>query len=1181
MFCTQINIKIIKFLKCIKPKYIFKFVYLLNFIISENRLILKQANILESKTINGESIRFIEGNVIFEKGDLILKCQKGQYFEKKGQAILYDKVSAIKEDLTFVADTLKFYSDSNQLLGIGKSHTWTSDYDLKADTIRVFTELDSGIALKNVVLIQNKQKIESDKIIYKNYPNVKKLSYSAVGNVQIQDSTIFSESEIADYNGLNESTILQGNPKIFDQSRMLSGNEIKLTYIDKSLRKIYIPSKATSDIIKTGFIKTVDDSLIKVSFKDKIEGKELFGSFSNDNLDSLKLNGMSKTLYHVFEDSLYKGNNQVSGDSIIISFDENQINELEVYGGAEGKYNPDSTENNINSPILYEADKIHYMLKIKETDLFGNSSITHDKTNLKAGHININWNNNILNAYPNSIFNENEILLPIIKESKKDPMTGERMTYNLDTKKGRIKKGRTQADDGYYRGNKIQNETSNTIFIENSTYTTCDLDTAHFHFESHNMKIIQNDIVVARPIILHIAQIPILGIPFGIFPHKGGQRHSGWIMPSYGDNKSRGQYIQGLGFYWAPNDYWDSKITMGFGDKQGYTFNVNSQYRLRYKFNGSLNFSNRQFLSGTKNIGDIFGDKKVSTTVRWNHKQQMRNNQSLNANITYSSSGDYNKKYGLTETERMDQKAISNISYSKRWPKSKNSISISFYSNQDLLIQEKVNLNSNYFINPNRSGTQLNSKNQTFPKFSFRHGQSHFFPTTAIDKKWYNTITWNYGLNYTNVQRFYFESIESDSNQFFWSDNQKNDENDGWVHTSAINAPQKLFKYISINPRINIKSAWVNKTYDGIWDEDENKFIKNEKIGFDSRTTGSFSINSSTKVYGLIPIPFGPIKSIRHVISPNIGYSWTPDFSDEVFGKNFGYVKKKFDSDGIEIGSLDRFSGTIAGNTPKSEQKSMTFGLNNIFQAKIFDGKEEKKVDLFNWRINSGYNLAADSLHFTNIRSSIRSKILKKLNLDLSMTHDLYSFDSEKNKRLANFNKNISGLITPRLVNARLATSIRIKSKKWKQNDDIGKTFKDTTSIDSDFVDSGITNSIKNIKNSINNNQLWSTSISLSYSLNSQNPSNKSKTFWANSNSIINITDKWRISYRARFDLLEQDLINHSFSVYRDLHCWELSLNWTPNGLGQGINFKINVKSPTLKDLKLEKKGGVYSGAGI
>ena len=124
-------------------------------------------------------------------------------------------------------------------------------------------------------------------------------------------------------------------------------------------------------------------------------------------------------------------------------------------------------------------------------------------------------------------------------------------------------------------------------------------------------------------------------------------------------------------------------------------------------------------------------------------------------------------------------------------------------------------------------------------------------------------------MNYTNIKRIYFESIELDSNQFSWDEKQKKDENNGWVHTTAINAPQKLFKYIAINPRINIKSAWVNRTYDGTWDEENNKFVKSEKTGFMSRTTGSFSLNSSTQVYGLIPIPLGPIKSIRHVISPN------------------------------------------------------------------------------------------------------------------------------------------------------------------------------------------------------------------------------------------------------------------------------------------------------------------------
>ena len=1165
------------------------FFFFLSNLFSDDRLFLKQANMLESKRVKEKNVKEISGDVIFTKGDLTLKCQKGQHIENLGIVILYDEVSSTKEELSFVADTLKFYSVENQLLGIGNSHAWTPEYDLKADSIIIFTKQDSGIASGNVTLIQNGQVLTAEKIVYKSYPDLGEISYTAFGNVVIKDSVVTATSGIARYSGIDQNTYLNKNPKIFDEDRVLIGDEIKLEYHENILRSIYIPSNAIATIQKEGFVKIESDSskqMEKIFFNDEMEGKELFGSFSEGALDSLAIYGMSKTLYNVFEDSSYKGNNIVSGDTTFIDFSNNKLNSIVVVGGAEGIYLPDPSTNNISFPVKYSADKMKYLFKNKKTDLYGNSIINHDNTSLESGYININWENDILSAYPNSNSDlKNELLLfPIIKEKDKDPMTGSQMTYNLKTKKGRIKKGSTRADDGYYTGKKIQNESSKIIFIENSTYTTCDLDTAHFHFESKNMKIVQNDIVVARPIILHISQIPVLGIPFGIFPHKGGQRHSGWIMPSYGDNKNRGQYIQGLGFYWAPNDYWDSKLTMGFGDKQGYTFKVNTQYNLRYKFNGSLNFFNRQFLSGTKNITDIFGDKKTSTTVRWNHKQIMRNNQSLNANITYSTSGDYNKKYGLTESERMDQKAISNISYSKRWPESKNSISLSYYANQDLLIRDKIDENSKYYINPNRKGTQINSKNQTFPKFSFRHGQSDLFSTTAIDKKWFNTITWNYGLNYSNIKRVYYESVEIDSNMFSWKnedlvENKINDENNGWIHTSSINAPQKLFRYISINPRLSLKSAWVNKTYDGIWNDSLNVFEKIEKNRFATRTTGSFSLNSSTQIYGLIPIPLGPVKSIRHVMSPTIGYSWTPDFSENFLGKDLRYFRKRFTGDEEKI--LDRFSGTIAGNTPKSEQKSMTFGINNIFQAKILKSKEEKKVDLLNWRINSGYNFAADSLKFSNIRSSVRSKILGKLNVDLGMTHDLYNFDVEKNKRLASWNKNSSGKIVPRLVNARLSTSFKIKSKKWDENELGDNLIQDTTITEENLEEIGLNTVPRNIQNSISNNQLWSTNISLSYSLDALNPDRTSKTFWANSNSIINITNNWKVLYRARFDLMERDLVNHSFSIYRDLHCWELSLNWTPNGIGQGINFKINVKSPTLKDLKLEKKGGVYSGAGI
>ena len=137
----------------------------------------------------------ISGDVIFTKGDLVLNCQQGQHIEKLGIVILHDEVSSTKEDLSFTADTLKFYSIKNQLLGIGRSHAWTPEYDLKADSITLFTTQDSGIASGNVTLIQNGQVLTAEKIIYKNYPNLGEISYTAFGNVIIKDSVVTATSD--------------------------------------------------------------------------------------------------------------------------------------------------------------------------------------------------------------------------------------------------------------------------------------------------------------------------------------------------------------------------------------------------------------------------------------------------------------------------------------------------------------------------------------------------------------------------------------------------------------------------------------------------------------------------------------------------------------------------------------------------------------------------------------------------------------------------------------------------------------------------------------------------------------------------------------------------------------------------------------------------------------------------
>ena len=1168
-------------------KHLYKYIFLLLLINESNnaqRLKLIKADILESKTIKKESVKLLNGNVEFQKGLINLKCEKGLYKEKKEIAQLYNNVKVSKKNLLLNCDSIIFYAKNNKLESTGDPKIQDDEYSLFTDTLIYFTELDSGVALGNAELFQNNQKITADKIEYKKNPKSNNVSYKATGNVFIEDSVINAFCGMAVYNNDTQKTILDIKPKIVDSVQTLYGEKIIMSYDNKILKNIYIPKNARANTILLGYKQLDSDSTNlknKTKFNDIMTSNSLIGFFNNGLLDSLKLSGMATTTYHVFEDSLFKGKNEASGDTIKMNFDNKKLTNIYVKGGSMGEYIPDTISNKLKSPLMYSAEKIDYYIASEETELIGNAKVNHEYTELEAGYMKVNWPRKILNALPINQDSIYKSIKPKIIENNRDPMIGNEMIYNLETKRGKIIYGKTTADDGFYKGKEIRNEDNKIVYIQNSIFTTCDLDTPHFHFESNKMKIVQNDVVIARPIILKISQIPIFGIPLAIFPHQGGTRHSGWIMPGYGESKSRGQFIDGLGYYWAPNDYWDSKLTLSFGDRQGAVLNILNQYRLRYKFNGRLFIRNQQFLSESEDIISLKENRNSNFLIRWNHSQILRNNQTFNANTTYSSNGEYNRKYGLDLAQRMDQKATSNATYTKRWPKSKNSISLNFYSNEDLLAKEKTDKNSNYYVKPSREGSQINITNTTFPKFSFRHGQSNLIPSKNDINKWYNNINWNYGFNYTSKDRNYYESTYIDSlEDFDWKRNKNNEIIDtlfidkGWTHTASINMPSKLFKYITINPRITLKSSWVYRTFDKKWNEQDSLFQSIEKDGFDTRTTGSFSINANTKIYGAFPIPIGPLKVIRHVASPSIGYSWTPDFSKPLFGQDLGYFEKRINPITQEETNHDRFSGTMAGSTPKNERKNINLSLNNIFQAKMMHNEEETKVDLLSWRLSTSYNFAADEFNLSNLRSSIRSKIFGKLNLDLSMTHDFYAYNLDTGQRQREFNKNKNGTLSPRLINARLSTGIRLSDKSLKEKNKI--SLEDSTNINTDISGPGINNNPNNF-NSINSRNLWSSNLSISYNINSSNPLNINKTFWINTSTNIQITKSWKLAYRARFDMIEKDLVSQNISLRRDLHCWEFSLNWTPGGLGQGVYVKINVKSPSLKDLKVEKKGGQYS----
>ena len=1163
--------------------YLYRLLVLIPFsLLADEKLRLKRADILENVTVNGQPVQYLNGNVIFEKGSMIINCDKAFNIEKTGQSSMIGNVKVVDDNRSLVCDSLHFDSPNNILYGFSNTRIWDDDYELKSDTITYYSNADSGITHGNSELKQNNQTITSHSIFYAKQKEEDAVSYTATGNVLIIEGERKVTCGKAIYKRKDQTTLLTLNPQVTENKQTISGEKIVLLYKEDLIDNIYIPSKAKVKTYVQG-IKKRETS--ESDFANDLAGNTLKGFFVGGKLDSLQVEGMATTLYHVFEDSIYQGKNIASGDTIVMQFIEENIDKIIVSGGSRGEYTPDTSASSIEGPIIYSSEIIKYNVNQEETDLHGDAKINYTNMNLDAGYVNVNWVTNILEAKTKSNMDSSfKEISPTIIEDGRDPMTGKEMIYNLSSKKGSVSKGRTFAEDGFYTGSQIRNQDKKTIFIDNSTYTTCDLDEPHFHFASDKMKMINDDKVIAKPITFYINNIPIMGLPFGIFPHKGGKRQSGWIMPGYGESSYRGQFVDGLGYYWAPNEFWDSKLTTSLADRQGLTIRLTNNYRKRYAYSGGIHLETKQHFSSSVSAQDrdllkLADNVKSDYVLRWNHNQIMRNNQTFRVNGQYYSSGDYNKRTGIDIERRLNQQAISNATYSKRWKKTNNSISINLSSKKDLMVDNKIDPNDLYYQIPTTLGSQLTTTTNTLPKISFRHGQSKLFNTNAIDKKWYHNISWNYSANLNNKVQNYYQSVENMINdttlEYIWDDSIRTKTTSLMSHNMSINAPQKLFKYISINPSVQFKSDWVDRTY-ALSDSSNSNVQSIEQYGFAARTIfSSFNLNMNTKVYGMFPIKIGKIHSIRHVASPSIGYSYAPDYTKELFGKNLGYFQEYTDNNG-EIAFFDRFSGTPAGSTPRQERQAMTFSLNNIFQAKTIDEGKEKKVELFSWRMNTSYNFANDKFPLANLSSSIRAKFAKKMNLDLSLSHDFYKFNNETGQRINSINVNENGIPSPRLINARISTGFRFEGNR------IGITSEKITQEDStansdnlDEPNFGNRSFANNRK--LSTGKLWSTSLSFSYSMNKANPINANETFWMSSNTSLQLTRKWRMQYNARYNLLDKDLVNHNFSIYRDLHCWEMSINWTPNGYGSGFYLKINVKSPTLRDLKLEQRGGIFT----
>lgn len=834
----------------------------------------------------------------------------------------------------------------------------------------------------------------------------------------------------------------------------------------------------------------------------------------------------------------------------------------------------------LDAPVVYSAKDSIVLWGNGTAFLHGEGDVTYQEMNLKSAYIRVKMDSSLI--YARGVTDTlGEVTGTPVFSDKGTEYESKEMTYNLKTKKGFIRQVVTQQGEGYIVSERTKKGADDSFCMADGKYTTCDdHEHPHFYLNLTKAKVEPGKYVATGPAYLVLADVPLpLAIPFGFFPFTS-KYSSGIIMPSYGDDASRGFYLSNGGYYFAINDYFDLELTGDIYTKGTWAVNLRSNYVKRYKFRGNLNISYRNDVTSEKDLPDY--SKATNMSIQWSHSQDAKANpySTFSASVNFSTSG-YNRNNidsyynGALNSENTKS---SSVSFSQRFPDSPWSISGSVSVAQR---------------------TKDSTINLSLPTLSINMSRIYPFKrkNPVGKERWYEKIS----LQYTGAIN---NSIDTKESLLFKS-SFVNDWRNGVKHTIPISATFTLFKYINVTPSINYTSRFYFKRIDQSWNEQTNEVQKDTTNGFYYVQDFSLGVSASTKLYGFyIPIRkiFGDkIDRIRHVITPTVGLSWRPDFGTPFWGYYGTYDRPINPNDPNDLRrktvTYSRYEGSLYGTAPSGKSGMVNLSLANNLEMKIRNdkdttGKEPFKVIslIDNFSVSTGYNMAADSMRWSVFNANLRMKLWKGYTLSLSGQFDPYQYGLNEFGSPVRINK---WRKFPKFMGTSTTVSYTLSNatfKKWFGGGD------DSTASTDEQLPEGQTeqgdefpgnNDSQKKKKGVEMGEdgyqkveiPWSLSINYTVSYGQSGVFNKEKmdydmkfTHNLNLSGNISLGKGWRISATTSYDFAAKQFTYTNFTVNRDLHCWSMSGSFVPFGLYKSYTFKIGVNASMLADLKYEKQ---------
>jgi len=562
---------------------------------------------MKSKTILFVIVLLIPMSIGFNQKKLKFSADTAESYRENNTKIkiFKDNVKIIDQNKILYTDFAKYFQDSSKVILNGSVKMYDDSDSLICNKLVIIKGDDERyVASGDVIFYQGEHIIQAQNLTYFIADN----KIAASKDVVIKDKTrkIYGDNVVINYvNDLISSITMDSNVRLYDQQSFLFKNNINPQILE-----------------------------------DKMESNNLFIKFDNQgNIDFIKLVGMARADFNIVNDSLLKGLNSISGDTMLLQFKNDLISRMNIKGGVIGDFKPDRKNKKLNHDVSYYASIVNYNLTDEITLLTDNAKIIYGETVLEGGEIEADLKNNIVeSSIKNSVF-------PSVSTSDEPPTYGDYMEFDLITETGNISNGYNEIDMGIFRGDNFFTNKNEDIYINNAMFTSCDNPNPHYYFGSKQMKVDNNtNQIIAKPMILYMHDLPVFAVPFAILPNSNQKRKRGFIMPSFGHNKIAGTWIQDLGYYYAPNDYYDIITYLDFYDRSKVQIDAKLNYKklygnhwYNYKFSGYIYLKNyiNELNSPNEDFTDLSTDATKKYSTIFEHMQDFNNNQYLRIKYEY------------------------------------------------------------------------------------------------------------------------------------------------------------------------------------------------------------------------------------------------------------------------------------------------------------------------------------------------------------------------------------------------------------------------------------------------------------------------------------------------------------------------------------------------------------------